>query len=169
MNPAIYILLFKNPQWDYTSKHFSENDLAVLKLTSKAIFGSTIQVACLPTTYSLTFPALDSSVVVLGWGTMKGGQTPKMLQEGQSDIVSCSDSNDLLYFCSFGSQYTCFGDSGGPVFQMGSIGGKSKYVLAGLTSALLHANRLYIYAHFNRFGQFIDFILYSTVTHLELI
>ena len=100
-----------------------------------------MQVACLPTTISTSYPALGSSTVILGWGTVKGGSNPNVLQIGNTNVVNCINGNDSLYFCTFGSQYQCYGDSGGPVFQLGFLGGKAKYLLTGTTSAVMDQYR----------------------------
>ena len=103
----------KNPQWD----------LAIIKLASPVKLSTFLQVACLPTTISTSYPALGSSTVILGWGTVKGGGSTHVLQIGDTNVVD----SDLMYFSTFGSQYQCYGDSGGPSFQLSTIGEKLKY------------------------------------------
>ena len=119
------------------SAFFSANDMAVLKLATPVKLDTTVQVACLPNTQSNSYPALNSSLVILGWGVVNGGVTPSVLQIGKTNVVSCQNNNDNVYFCTYGSQYTCFGDSGGPLFQLATIGGKSKYALVGTTSGIM--------------------------------
>ena len=111
--------------------------MAILKLSTPVQLDTTIQVACLPNTQSNSYPAMDSSLIILGWGKVNGGVTPDVLQIGKTNVVSCQNGDDYnSYFCTHASQYTCFGDSGGPVFQLATIGGKSKYALVGTTSAI---------------------------------
>ena len=111
--------------------------MAILKLATPVKLDTTVQVACLPNTQSNSYPALNSSLVILGWGVVNGGVTPSVLQIGKTNVVSCQTGDDYsTYFCTYASQFTCYGDSGGPLFQLATIGGKSKYALVGTTSAI---------------------------------
>ena len=95
-----------------------------------------MSVTTTPNTQSNSYPALNSSLVILGWGVVNGDVRPSVLQVGKTNVVSCKDINDNLYLCTYGSQYTCYGDSGSPLFQLATIGGKSKYALVGVTSGI---------------------------------
>ncbi len=131
--------MFKNPHFDIQSEKFSKYDVGIVKLLEPVQLSTTVQVACLSTTNCTHYPALESPVIILGWGKTKNGMdvpvAPNTLRKGVTHVVSCNDNSDTLYFCTFGAPISCHGDSGGPVFQIDTIGSKSKYVLTGIQTA----------------------------------
>ena len=135
--------LVKNPLFNRLTVH---EDLAILKLTSAVKLSSQIQVACLPVNVSFTYPPVNVAGYAVGWGaTSYGGDASILLRNVKLTIYNgtkyCSSYNPYINWsvqiCSgnySGGQDTCSGDSGGPLYILDMIGGKLKYILAGVTS-----------------------------------
>ncbi len=105
-----------------------------------------IQVACLPSYVSSSYPSYPAFSYAAGWGsTSFGGQPSNTLRNVKLNIYDPS-----LYCTSFsnyaewnkqicageftGGKDTCQGDSGGPLAVTQTINGKNKYVVVGITS-----------------------------------
>jgi len=103
---------------DYNSGS-QDNDIAILKLSTKLTFGSGIQPICMPSSED---PAVGTDCHVSGWGTTSsGGDTSDTLQEVVVPIVSgCGNFPSFQItdhmICAGGSNKdSCQGDSGGPL------------------------------------------------------
>lgn len=112
------------PHPDYDSSTF-DNDICLLKLSSKVTFSNYIQPVCVTDTN--TGPSDGSSVWVTGWGTLSsGGSSPNQLQEVMVPIVpqaTCKESysslTDNMICAGEAGKDSCQGDSGGPlVYQI---------------------------------------------------
>lgn len=120
------------------------NDIAIIKLAQPAILSMSVQVACLPTTPSYSYPPVNWPAWAIGWGTtFADGATSNLLRNVKLKIddpslcwnYGSSDMNWNIQICSHApGKDTCQGDSGGPLYVADYVGGKSKYVLAGITS-----------------------------------
>ena len=89
---------------------------------------------------------MSKSRYAIGWGTTsnKGSTTSSVLKnvkltvyDGSTYCSSYASVNWNLQICSgnySGGADTCQGDSGGPLYVLDTVGGKQKYVLAGVTS-----------------------------------
>jgi len=49
------------------------NDIAILKLKTEANLNEYIQIACLPSSYSTSYPEPNQQTWALGWGTTSEG------------------------------------------------------------------------------------------------
>lgn len=139
-----YILNFIKIQHEKYDANTQLNDIALIKLSSKAILGKKVQIACLPNDTISVDPNTDS--IAVGWGTQSfGGVTSNVLLQVNLTIYDPSicptlpnlkkDWNTQL--CAgdlLGKKDTCQGDSGGPLFIKQTFNGISKLVVAGLTS-----------------------------------
>lgn len=122
-------------------------DIAILKLAVQVSLSDTVQVACLPQTADLTFPMYNQPAWAVGWGRIKYNESKSdLLRHVDLHIhnpVACGKyapgKNWSTQICAGdrerkGGKDTCQGDSGGPLYVMDMVGGKAKYVLAGITS-----------------------------------
>uniref|UniRef100_A0A8C4NKK2 Plasminogen n=1 Tax=Eptatretus burgeri TaxID=7764 RepID=A0A8C4NKK2_EPTBU len=118
----------------------SGNDIALIHIDPPAQIGSTIDVACLPSTVPLPQPG--TSCFITGWGDTKGTEYNHVLKQAEVPLVSHKTCNSATYlqnsvsrnqFCagySQGGTDTCGGDSGGPLV----CEDEGRYVLYGITS-----------------------------------
>uniref|UniRef100_H2Y5M0 Peptidase S1 domain-containing protein n=1 Tax=Ciona savignyi TaxID=51511 RepID=H2Y5M0_CIOSA len=103
------------------------NDIALLKLSEPLVFNDFIKPVCLPD-YNPGVPYVDGEAVLIsGWGTLKSGSLPNILQQAYVNIVSLTEcsrrygqqfSSDVM--CAGvqqGGIDTCQGDSGGPLLD----------------------------------------------------
>ena len=117
----------------------------MLTLNDEIQLNNYTQIACLPQK-CLEFPRPYTDAYAVGWGTTSSGasSTPNILRNVKLTVYdgpSCNKVNDVFNWngqiCAgeiAGGKDTCQGDSGGPLYVLDTINGKSKYILAGLTS-----------------------------------
>ena len=55
-------------QHDNFTANYAFNDIVILKLSSPVTLNRQIQIACLPSIQTYTFPLVNESVWLLGWG-----------------------------------------------------------------------------------------------------
>jgi secreted trypsin-like serine protease len=119
------------------------NDIAILTLTNKATLNNYIQIACLPTSSSDTYPGTNVDVYAAGWGTLSsGGSTPDALNNVKLTAYAASSCSTVAtlttaQICageSAGGKDTCQGDSGGPLYKSETINSQSKFVVSGVVS-----------------------------------
>ncbi len=123
------------------------NDIAILKLAQSVTLNSYVQVACLPKNKPSSFPSYNQPSYSVGWGsTTEGGELPDLLKNTKltiyneticKNVIPGNSKNWTTQICSGdfkGQTDTCQGDSGGPLYVLDTIGGKEKYVLAGIVS-----------------------------------
>jgi len=126
------------------SSRTMQNDIAILILSQPAPLSARIQIACLPS-LSSTFPSSNIDSWIVGWGTTSSqGSTSPLLRNAKIQVLNpttaCSRYSPTywtLQVCAgltTGGKDTCQGDSGGPLYVSGTIGGKTKYIHAGITS-----------------------------------
>ncbi|KAL0191328.1 hypothetical protein M9458_014026, partial [Cirrhinus mrigala] len=120
----------------------SDNDIALLRLSSAVTFNDYIKPVCLAAQDSV-FPAGTSSWIT-GWGDIQSGvslPTPGILQETMVPVVGNDQCNTLLgsgsvttnMMCAGlmeGGKDTCQGDSGGPMVSKQCL----VWVQSGITS-----------------------------------
>jgi secreted trypsin-like serine protease len=107
-----------------------------------------IQISCIPPKNSVDYPQPTPNSFAVGWGNLEeGGSSPDKLQNVKLNIYNdsvCLDifgsefpKNFTTQLCagdSNGGKDTCQGDSGGSLFIRDTIGGKLKWVSAGVVS-----------------------------------
>ncbi len=153
----------------------SDNDVALMKLSSAVTLNSRVQTIPL-----VTSPADDSLVApgvmatVTGWGaTSEGGSSSSVLREVAVPIVSnttCNSSssyggeitaNMLCAGYASGGKDSCQGDSGGPL----AVANGSSWKLAGVVSfgnGCARANYYGVYSRVSRFVSWINGYVGST-------
>uniref|UniRef100_UPI00358E2CAD plasminogen-like n=1 Tax=Myxine glutinosa TaxID=7769 RepID=UPI00358E2CAD len=116
------------------------SDIALIHIDPPAQIGSTVDVACLPSTIPLPQPG--TTCIITGWGDTEGTDYNHVLKQAEVPIVSHKTCNSRSYlqntvsrnqFCagySQGGTDTCGGDSGGPLV----CEDEGRYVLYGITS-----------------------------------
>ncbi|XP_023506040.2 kallikrein-4-like isoform X2 [Equus przewalskii] len=119
-------LSIQHPEYN---KPFLANDLMLIKLKESVIQSATIRNISIAS----QCPTPGDSCLVSGWGLLKNGSQPNVLQCVNISVVSdesCSAHYDALYhpsmFCAGGGQDqkdSCKGDSGGPVVCNGYLQG----------------------------------------------
>jgi secreted trypsin-like serine protease len=128
-----------NPSFNPT---YLTNDIALLKLSSPVTLNNYIQIACLPTAQSTTYPGVGLSVYAAGWGLLSSSSatTPNQLYNVKLTTYPAANCPYQGYFdagtiCAglvTGGKGVCQGDSGGPLFYFDPS--VNIYVLAGITS-----------------------------------
>ncbi|XP_004440495.1 PREDICTED: kallikrein-4 [Ceratotherium simum simum] len=113
---------------DY-NKPFYANDLMLIKLKESVSPSATIRNISIAS----QCPTAGDSCLVSGWGQLKNGRQPNVLQCVNISVVSeesCSALYDFIYhpsmFCAGGGhdqKDSCKGDSGGPVVCKGHLQG----------------------------------------------
>lgn len=104
-----------------------------------------IQISCLPPKKSADYPQPTPNSYVVGWGTLRNGSSPDILQNVKLNIYDDSictgladvPKNFTLQLCAGdlnGGKDTCEGDSGGSLFIKETIGGKAKWISSGIVS-----------------------------------
>jgi secreted trypsin-like serine protease len=127
-----------NPSWNATT---DENDLAILYLTSNVILNKYIQIACLPSAVSTSYPGTSVFAYAAGFGITSNQATaePDLLNNVKLTVYPYTNCNyiyfiDAQQICAGntnGGQGICHGDSGGPLYVFDS---QSRQVLVGITS-----------------------------------
>ncbi|KAG7334765.1 hypothetical protein KOW79_001361 [Hemibagrus wyckioides] len=155
----------------YNSKS-SDNDLALLQLSSPVTFTTYITPVCLAASGSTFFTDLQSWVT--GWGNIKTGvslPSPGTLQEVQVPIIGNRKCNCLYGVGSItdnmvcagllqGGKDSCQGDSGGPlVVKQGSRWIQAGIVSFGKDCAL--ANYPGVYTRVSQYQDWIDQVITS--------
>jgi secreted trypsin-like serine protease len=101
------------------------NDIAILKLKNQVDLNSKVQIACLPTNKSNSYPGTNVDSIAAGWGNLEfEGSSPNILNEVDLKIYESSycsrvlkglDKNWDSQICAGdmeGFKDTCQGDSG---------------------------------------------------------
>jgi secreted trypsin-like serine protease len=121
----------------------TSNDIALLFLEMNVTLSNNIQIACLPTAPSETYPGTNVSVYAAGWGALSsGGDSPDVLQNVKLTAYPASSCSKVAPLTSgqicaglySGGKDTCQGDSGGPLYFLDMVNSMSKYVVAGVVS-----------------------------------
>ena len=135
--------IITHSEYDPTTR---KNDIALLILSSEVTLSSNIQLSCLPSTNSDSYPGSDVNGYVVGWGAISSNYTAKNSTLNQAEItlndISLCSSVQSSYYKNTSSQIcagssargACVGDDGAPLFFSAPVNGKNKYVLVGLNS-----------------------------------
>lgn len=135
--------IIKHAEYDPVTR---KNDIALLILSSEVSLSSSIQISCLPSSKSDSYPGIDVNGFVVGWGAISSNYTAKnsTLNEAEitlNDASLCSSvqpsygKNTSNQICAgSNTKGACNGDDGAPLFVSGSVNGVSKYVAVGLSS-----------------------------------
>ncbi len=126
---------------------FLLNDISLFKLSAPVPLSNYIQPACIVSSQSSSYQPTIQAAYVAGWGAnFEGGPVSRQLQNVKINLYPTSycdrvqpgmPKNWLTQICAGeinGGKDTCQGDSGGPLYVKETINGKTKYVVAGLTS-----------------------------------
>lgn len=123
-------------------KHYLFNDITLLKLSYRVEFDITIQPICLPYKTAGPFDFVNKNAVVAGWGTNENGHMSPSLKETTVQVWghckpygSIFEDNHVCANNNYGSG-TCYGDSGGPLFQQlpQTYNRKSYWIQIGIVS-----------------------------------
>ena len=141
----------------------TNNDIALLRLSTDVVFNDNVVPACLPTDPNQLY--VDQQAVVSGWGTTSfGGSTSNLLKETTVNIVANSDSTCQGPYGNIGSTrmcaYTpgtdsCQGDSGGPLV----LKEDGRYTVVGVVSygnGCALANNAGVYARVTNYLTWIN-------------
>lgn len=154
---------------DYDSYN-TLNDIALFKLETEVELNERIQVACLPTKKSNSYPS-SSTAYATGWGTLSsGGSSSSVLREVDLtvyeerfcyNVASSYTKNWDSQICAgdwSGNKDTCQGDSGGPLFIKDTVNGKTKFVSVGITSYGIGCAEVATPAIYTRTSYYYDWI-----------
>jgi secreted trypsin-like serine protease len=94
---AKFYLKKKHPSYSSTTL---QNDIAMLYLSAAVTLNSYIQIACLPTTTSTSYPGVGVSVYAAGWGVTSTYATsyPNVLQNVKLTTYSASTCPYQYFF-----------------------------------------------------------------------
>ena len=147
---------------DYDEKN-TNNDIALLRLSSDVVFNANVVPACLPTDPNNLYVGLQA--VVSGWGaTSSGGPTSNLLKETTVKIVANSDSTcqgpygniGKTRMCAYAAGTdSCQGDSGGPLV----VKEDGRYTVVGVVSygqGCASTNIAGVYARVNNYLDWIN-------------
>ena len=147
---------------DYDEQN-TNNDIALLRLSSEVVFNDNVVPACLPTDPNNLY--VGQQAVVSGWGTTSsGGSTSNLLKETTVKIVANSDSTCLTPYGNIGNTRmcayaagtdSCQGDSGGPLV----VKEDGRYTVVGVVSyghGCATANTAGVYARVNNYLNWIN-------------
>jgi hypothetical protein len=139
----------------YPSYERGINDIALVQISDQFTFTDAIEPVALPLALDGdVIPALDSDILVSGWGeniAYQGGNHPTILQKATLDVLAAPLSSgcgsyansawnyryEICVGVTEGGRDTCQGDSGGPYVSLGldSDGnGSTEPTLIGVTS-----------------------------------
>jgi secreted trypsin-like serine protease len=128
---------------NYDRKLF-RNDISIFRLASPVVLNRYVKLACLPSHTSNNYPPVDSACFASGWGTLtQGGPTPDVLYNVKLSVLdpsACQKYSDYTaepQVCAgnvSGGHDTCQGDSGGGLYVHDILGGKKRYIVAGVVS-----------------------------------
>jgi secreted trypsin-like serine protease len=140
-SPTVRVYVSEQKIHENYNDNTNQNDIALLRLTSLVDLNSNIQIACLPTSVSNTFPTAGTSVYAAGWGKLSYSafSTPNDLYNVKLSVYAsnlCSNvysgySPDKMVCAGGTGKDTCSGDSGGPLYVINS---ENKHVVVGVTS-----------------------------------
>lgn len=146
------------------------NDIALFKLESDVVLSEKIQVACLPSSKSSTFPGTGTGYAT-GWGNLaSGGSSSTVLREVDLSIYNgnlCANvargyekdwDSQICAGDYSGNKDTCQGDSGGPLFILDTVDGKQKFVTVGITSYGVGCAEVATPAIYTRTSYYYDWI-----------
>ena len=150
--------IFMHPGWN---RELLINDVAIIRLSEPMQYSRFVQPACLPG----PDPAVNSTVVVIGWGSeVLGGRGSSVLKQTYMTVVgncrrfwaSVDDSKQICIANRVGGESACQGDSGGPILQQHNgqwyVQGIASYVRTCKTDGDLAPN---VYA---RVSAYLDWI-----------
>jgi secreted trypsin-like serine protease len=143
ISPSVAMNVSSIRKHEHYSSSSLANDIAILTLTNKATLNNYIQIACLPTASSSSYPGTNVDVYAAGWGALSfGGSSPNKLYNVKIIAYPASSCSKVARLTSgqicaglySGGKDTCQGDSGGPLYYLDTINSKSKYVVSGVVS-----------------------------------
>lgn len=159
--PIAEILL--HPNYDDST---TDNDLALIRLTRKAVLNNRVKTVCLPD-HNVTF-ATGTDCYVAGWGLLaEFGKGPQILQQAKVPLIDrqqCKNAHkthlvSLAMLCAGYSQGgidSCQGDSGGPLMCKTA---EDTWFLWGVVSwgvGCGRANKYGVYAKTQALRQWVD-------------
>lgn len=152
-----------HPEYDANTNN---NDIALLQLTTPAVFGNAVNpIPLVVTPVDDTLLVADTQAMVTGWGTTaEGSMTSQELREVVVPLVSneqCNHSygiitdNMLCAGYAKGGKDSCQGDSGGPLVVPTADGG---WKLAGIVSFGYGCARANYYGVYTRVSSYVTWI-----------
>lgn len=119
-------------------------------MKNEVSLNTNIQIACLPSAQSSSYPAVNQPAWTVGWGTtINGGgldNLSNVLKNVKITVYQSSFCGNVLPFltkswnsqiCSgelAGGKDSCQGDSGGALYVKDSLNGKEKFIVSGIVS-----------------------------------
>ncbi|KAM3620193.1 uncharacterized protein V6R79_019521 [Siganus canaliculatus] len=144
------------PREDYNEIDF-QNDIMLLKLSSKAQFDKKVQPIQLAGASDDPFPA---SCSVSGWGLTEKNELSCVLKEVNVTLIDNKQCAEHNLFCSKAdNDGPGEGDSGGPLVCNGKA--------YGVVSLLLNDLSLYVYAKISEHKHWIDFTMQAARKNLS--
>ena len=107
---------------------------------------ASVQISCLPSSNSDSYPGIDVNGFVVGWGAISSNYTTKNSTLNEAEItlnhaslcgsVQPSFAKNSSYQICAGSNAkgACTGEDGAPLFASDWVNGVTKYVAVGLSS-----------------------------------